>query len=58
MKPEVLSEKIDGNKVYRVYSCPCGKGRIYERQDYTVGNGNTVVFIKCRECQVHYRVDF
>lgn len=34
LKPEILSEKIYRNKVYWAYSCLCGKGRIYEEQDY------------------------
>lgn len=54
----LLFEERSGTTIKRIYTCPCGKGRIVEEQDYTPGHRDGNAFIDCDSCRKHYSIDF
>ena len=58
MKLELLLERRSGAVVYREYSCPCGKGKVVEEQDYTEGHRDGFASLHCIRCSKYYYVDF
>lgn len=55
---QLLFEERSGTIIRRIYTCPCGKGRIVEEQDYTPGHREGDAFIECDSCRQHYSIDF
>ena len=39
------------------YVCPCGNGRIIEEHDNIPGFRDHAVFLDCKECSKHYKLD-
>ena len=56
MKLKLLSEKRNGDVLFRTYSCPCGKGFVEEEQDHTIGHRDASVVIRCNFCKTHYSI--
>ncbi len=54
----LLSENKSSFIVKRVYACPCGKGIIWEEQDYTPGHRDGFASLLCNKCKNDYYIDF
>lgn len=53
----LLSQSKSSFFVKRVYSCPCGRGKIDEEQDYTPGHRDGFVSLLCTECEKEYYLE-
>lgn len=54
----LLSEEKTGHIIRRTYQCPCGKGTIWEEQDYTPGHRDCMAVLHCDSCDKKYTLKF
>lgn len=58
MQIKLLSEIKDNHLIKREYVCPCEEGKVLEEQDYTPGHRDAFVWIECKACQKHYKIEY